>query len=183
MIDPWIVDRSEQNFLVYNTTTGFQVANAGNTGGLYTTSAGGTLTMPLNNGTEILNLATATATLGANLDIHALRIANDINNSADNAFNKIIIRSGGLIQAANSPTINASIAITPAHRSAASGARRRRQARASGSGIATPIGPRLPSSPGRPGAVTAVWVMARWRWTWRRGGGRGRPAAPGGPGR
>ena len=56
----------------------------------------GTL-LALNNGTEILNLATATGTLGANLDVHALRTDRDINNSADNAFNRIIIRSGGLL--------------------------------------------------------------------------------------
>lgn len=109
MVDPWIVSRSENQFLKYDATNGFQVITAGTAPANYLTSVGGTIdgtTLPLNNGTEILNLNTATGTLGVNADVHALRVDRDINVSADGQFNKIIIRSGGLLQAANTPTIN-----------------------------------------------------------------------------
>ncbi|MBK8094983.1 MAG: autotransporter-associated beta strand repeat-containing protein [Verrucomicrobiaceae bacterium] len=109
MVDPWIVSRSQNQFLKYDATLGFQLITEGAAPSNYITSAGGTLTMAANNGTEILNLGTATATLGANLDIHALRVDRDINVSADGQFKNIIIRSGGLMQAANTPTINADL--------------------------------------------------------------------------
>lgn len=109
MVDPWVVSRSENQFLKYDATNGFQIITFGAAPANYITSAGGTLTMAANDGTEILNLATATATLGANLDIHALRLDRDINTSTDGQFKNIIIRSGGLMQAANTPTINADL--------------------------------------------------------------------------
>lgn len=112
MVDPWIVSRYDNNFVKYDATLGFQAITQGGDPANYLTSAGGTLDgslLALNDGTEILNLNTATGTLGANLDLYALRLDRDINTSADNAFNKIILRSGGLMQAGNTPTINADL--------------------------------------------------------------------------
>jgi autotransporter-associated beta strand protein len=109
MVDPWIISRSENQFLKYDATLGFQPITQGGAPANYITSAGGTLTMPLNDGSEILNLNTATATLGANLDVYALRVDRDINVSADGTASRIIIRSGGIVQAANTPTINADL--------------------------------------------------------------------------
>lgn len=112
MVDPWIVSRFDNQFLKYDATLGFQAITQGGAPANYLTSAGTTIDLvdlPLNNGTEILNLDTATGVLGANLDIYALRLDRDINSSADNAFNRIIIRSGGLMQVNNTPTINADL--------------------------------------------------------------------------
>ncbi|GEP45386.1 hypothetical protein BGE01nite_46770 [Brevifollis gellanilyticus] len=108
MVAPWIVSRVDNNFMKYNATLGFQDITQGGAPVNYITHTGNTLTMPLNDGTEILNLTTATATLGANLNLHALRLDRDINSSADNAFNRITIQSGGLIQASSAiaPNIN-----------------------------------------------------------------------------
>ena len=106
MVAPWITDRVGNQFLKYDATLGFRPITSGTAPANYVTSAGGTLTVAANDGTTILNLGTATATLGANLDLHALRLDRDINTSADGAFNRITIRSGGLLQAANAPTIN-----------------------------------------------------------------------------
>ncbi|MCB1277101.1 autotransporter-associated beta strand repeat-containing protein [Prosthecobacter sp.] len=110
MIDPWIVSRSEHQFLKYDTTLGFQLITAGGAPANYKTSTGGTLngtTLSLNDGTEILNLTTATATLGINADVYALRLDRDINVSADGLFNRITIRSGGLLLGSSqTPTIN-----------------------------------------------------------------------------
>jgi autotransporter-associated beta strand protein len=110
MIDPWIVSRSEHQFLKYDTTTGFQLVTAGGAPANYRTFAGGTLsgtTLTANNGTEILDLTTATTTLGINADVHALRLDRDINVSADGLFNRITIRSGGLLLGSSqTPTIN-----------------------------------------------------------------------------
>jgi hypothetical protein len=65
----------------------------------------------LNDGTEILSLepaaTNATLTLGANVNVHALRIhkfVDAINSSADGAFNSITIGSGGLIF--NAPAVS-----------------------------------------------------------------------------
>ena len=109
MVDPWIVSRTDNQFLKYDATAGFQIITQGTTPANYLTSVGGTIDgtlLALNNGTEILNLNTATGTLGMNVDVYALRTDRDINNSADNAFNRITIRSGGLVQSGNTPTIN-----------------------------------------------------------------------------
>jgi|UniRef100_UPI00378359BE autotransporter-associated beta strand protein len=110
MIDPWIVSRSEHQFLKYDTVRGFELVTAGGAPANYKTFAGGTLngtTLSLNDGTEILNLTTATTTLGINADVHALRLDRDINVSADGQFNRIIIRSGGLLLGSSqTPTIN-----------------------------------------------------------------------------
>lgn len=116
MVDPWIVSRYDNNFVKYDATLGFQAITQGGAPANYLTSAGGTIDgtdLPLNDGTEILNLDTATGVLGANLDIYALRLDRDINNSADNAFNRITIRSGGLMQVNNQPTINADLYFGP----------------------------------------------------------------------
>jgi autotransporter-associated beta strand protein len=106
MVAPWITERVGNQFLKYDAVLGFMPITTGTAPANYITSAGGTLTVAANDGTTILNLATANATLGANLDLHALRLDRDINTSADGAFGRITIRSGGLIQFANTPTIN-----------------------------------------------------------------------------
>lgn len=112
MVDPWLVSRSQNQFLKYDATLGFQLITEGSAPANYLTSAGGTLDGTLltaNDGTEILNLITATGVLGANLDVHALRTDRNINVSADGQFTDIIIRSGGLMQAGNTPIINADL--------------------------------------------------------------------------
>lgn len=112
MVDPWIVSRFDNNFVKYDGTLGFQVITQGGAPANYISSAASTLdgaVLTLNDGTEILDATANPATLGANLDIYALRVSRDINVSADGAFQNIIIRSGGLIQAANTPTINANL--------------------------------------------------------------------------
>ena len=106
MVAPWITERVGNQFLKYDATLGFIPITTGTAPANYITSVGGTLTVAANDGTTILNLGTATATLGANLDLHALRTDRDINTSADGGFNRITIRSGGLMQSANTPTIN-----------------------------------------------------------------------------
>lgn len=109
MVFPWIIDRVNGQFMKYNETTGFMPITTGGAPENYIASEGGTLTVAQNNGTRILSLSTATATLGANLDIYALRTDRDINISADGQYQDIIIRSGGLTQFANTPTINANL--------------------------------------------------------------------------
>lgn len=110
MVAPWIIDRAGSQFMKYDATLGFQSLLTGGTPANYVSSAGGTLTLATNDGTRILSIGTATATLGANLDIHALRTDRDINVSADGQFNRIIIRSGGLTQfGSTTPTINADL--------------------------------------------------------------------------
>jgi len=116
MVDPWIVSRFDNNFVKYDATLGFRTITQGSAPANYLTSVGGavdTTDLPLNNGTEILNLTTATGVLGANLDLYALRTDRSIDNSADNAFDRIIIRSGGLMQVNNQPTINADLYFGP----------------------------------------------------------------------
>lgn len=112
MVDPWITSRSQNQFLKYDGTLGFQIITEGGAPANYISSAAATLdgtVLLLNNGTEILDATANPATLGANLDLHALRVSRDINVSADGQFKNIIIRSGGLMQAANTPTINADL--------------------------------------------------------------------------
>ncbi len=116
MVDPWIVSRSDAQFLKYDATSGFQIITLGGAPSNYISTAAATLNGSiftggnLNDGTVILDVTANPATLGANLDLYALRVIRDINISADSAFNSIIIRSGGLIGAANnSPTINADL--------------------------------------------------------------------------
>lgn len=112
MVDPWIVSRFDNNFVKYDATLGFQAITQGGAPANYIDSAAATLdgaVLLLNDGTEILNATANPATLGANLDIYALRVSRDINISADGQFQNIIIRSGGLIQAANTPTIEANL--------------------------------------------------------------------------
>lgn len=117
MVDPWIISRSENQFLKYDATRGFEVITAGGSPTNYiaivnaaatTLTAGGNV--PLNDGTEILSTTgTNNYTLGSDLDVYALRLDRDINVSADGAADRITIRSGGLIQVANTPTINADL--------------------------------------------------------------------------
>jgi len=109
MVDPWIVSRSENQFLKYDATAGFQLITQGGAPANYLTSAGGAInaaTLPLNDGTEILNLNTATGVLALDADVYALRTDRSINPSADGVFRRITIRSGGLISVANTTTIN-----------------------------------------------------------------------------
>jgi len=109
MVAPWLTERAGNQFLKYDAVLGFMPITTGTVPANYVTSAGGALTVATNDGTTILNLGTATATLGANLDLYALRTDRDINVSADGGFNRIILRSGGLMQSANTPTINADL--------------------------------------------------------------------------
>jgi autotransporter-associated beta strand protein len=109
MVAPWITERVGNQFLKYDATLGFIPVTTGTAPANYISSAGGTLTVAANDGTTILNLGTANATLGANLDLHALRTDRDINVSADGGFNRITLRSGGLLQSGNTPTINADL--------------------------------------------------------------------------
>jgi autotransporter-associated beta strand protein len=109
MLAPWMISRGDSQWLKYDATNGVQILTQGTTPTNYITSAGGTLTLTANNGTEILNLNTAAGTLGANLDVLALRTDRDINQSADGQFSNVIIRSGGLTQSANTPTISANL--------------------------------------------------------------------------
>ncbi|MCB1208520.1 MAG: autotransporter-associated beta strand repeat-containing protein [Verrucomicrobiales bacterium] len=109
MVDPWIVSRSDNQFLKYDATAGFQIITQGGAPTNYISSAATTLdgaVLPLNNGTEILDATANPATLGANLDVHALRVSRSINVSADGSYNRITIRSGGIIAAANTDVMN-----------------------------------------------------------------------------
>lgn len=113
MIDPWIVSRLDGQFLKYDATNGFQLITQGTSPANYVATSTTTLTAAVlggvNDGTRILSLeGSSNFTLGANLDIHALRLERDINVSADGLFNKITIRSGGLtnFNTSNTPTIN-----------------------------------------------------------------------------
>lgn len=119
MVDPWIVSRSQGQFLKYDPAFGFQIITQGGAPANYIASAAATIdgtVVTANDGTEILSLeATGAVTLGANLDVHALRVSRQVNasvnNSADNAFNRITIRSGGLLFANTggtdrAPTLN-----------------------------------------------------------------------------
>ena len=116
MVDPWITSRVDGQFLKY-TADGFAPITLGGAPANYvdivnaaatTLTAGGNI--PLNDGTEILSATgTSNYTLASNLDLYALRLARDINVAADGTANNIIIRSGGLIQVANTPTINANL--------------------------------------------------------------------------
>jgi hypothetical protein len=117
MVDPWITDRVGNQFLKYDGTLGFQPITTGSSPANYvsivntvatTLTSGGNI--PLNNGTEILSAAGSNNyTLASNLDLYALRLERDIDKSADGAANRIIVRSGGIIQVANTPTINADL--------------------------------------------------------------------------
>ena len=98
MVAPWITERVGNQFLKYDAALGFIPVTTGGAPANYVTSAGGTLTVAANDGTTILSLGTATATLGADLDLHALRTDRDINVSADGRLNRITLRSGGLLQ-------------------------------------------------------------------------------------
>ena len=110
MIAPWIISRFDGQFLKYDATNGFQLVTQGTPLADYVSTTTTTLdasVLGVNDGSRILSLqGTANFTLGANLDIHALRLERDINVSADGLYNSIIIRSGGLTQFANTPTIN-----------------------------------------------------------------------------
>ncbi|HRJ08332.1 MAG TPA: autotransporter-associated beta strand repeat-containing protein [Prosthecobacter sp.] len=121
MVDPWIIGRIGGHFLRYDAAGGFQPLTTANTPN-YIVSTATTIdgaVLPLNDGTEILGLeATGAVTLGANLDVHALRVSRQINasinKSADGSFSSITIRSGGLNFADTggtnrSPTINADL--------------------------------------------------------------------------
>lgn len=113
MIDPWIVSRFDGQFLKYDATNGFQLITQGTSPANYVGTSTTTLdaaVLGANDGSRILSLqGAANFTLGANLDIHALRLERDINVSADGIYRNIIIRSGGLTQFANTPTINADL--------------------------------------------------------------------------
>ena len=117
MVDPWIFSKTENQFLKYDAALGFQIITQGGAPANYidivntveTTLTGGG-NVALNNGTEILSVTgSANFILGSNLDVHALRLNRDINPSLDGDFSKIVIRSGGLMWAGNSPTINADL--------------------------------------------------------------------------
>ena len=120
MVAPWITSRVDGQFLKY-TADGFAPITLGGSPANYvsivnaaatTLTAGGNV--PLNDGTEIFSLeGTSNYTLASNLDLYALRLARDINVAANGTANNIFIRSGGLIQVANTPTINANLFFGP----------------------------------------------------------------------
>ncbi len=101
MVSPFILSRADSQFLKYDATLGFQFVTQGTalTGYVATTTTplSGTVNAALTNGIGILSYdSTSAATLGANLDLYALRTQGDINSSAESAFTQITIRSGGL---------------------------------------------------------------------------------------
>lgn len=112
MVAPWIIDRIGGQFMKY-TVDGFAPITLGGAPDNYVTTSVATLdgtAIGINDGTRIVNLeSAANYTLGDNLDIYALRLNRDINVSEDGQFQNIIIRSGGLTQFANTPTINANL--------------------------------------------------------------------------
>jgi autotransporter-associated beta strand protein len=111
MAPAWMTSRTDNNFLRYDATLGFQVLTAGNTPNLVALAAAATTvdstTLAVNDGTRILDTSATTAgqVLALNPDIHALRISRDITVSTDTLFDRITVRSGGIIQVANTPTI------------------------------------------------------------------------------
>lgn len=114
MVAPWITSRVDGQFLKYDDTLGFQLITQGGAPDNYLAVTSTTLTpgsvITENDGTEILSLqGSSNFTLGGNLDVYALRLERDININAGSGFDRITIRSGGLIQFANSPTINADL--------------------------------------------------------------------------
>jgi autotransporter-associated beta strand protein len=116
MVDPWILSRQADQFLRYDSTNGLRLVSDAGAPAEYinvasgVTSIDGTV-LTINDGTRILDLgaAAATQTLAMNPDVYALRVARNLNVSADNAFGQVTVRSGGLIFLANSPIINANI--------------------------------------------------------------------------
>lgn len=114
MVKPYIVSRTEGQFLVYNATQGFQVASASNLLDYVPTTNTALSTgvsSKLGDGTGVLSYDSAsTATLGSNLDVWALRTQGSINSAADASATQITIRSGGLTEATNAVTINANLA-------------------------------------------------------------------------
>lgn len=105
MVAPWVLGRVGGQFLRYDATLGFQPLTTANTAN-YIVSTAATIDAAalsnLNDGSRILSLeATGAITLGANLDVHALRVSRQVNASIDrsagDAFNRITIRSGGLV--------------------------------------------------------------------------------------
>lgn len=111
MVAPYMVSRSDNQFLKYDPTNGLQIVTGGSGAPAnYIASTATTLTATLNNGTEIFsNDAAAATTLGANLDVYALRTQHDISPSANGQFSAITIRSGGLTLAGAARTINANL--------------------------------------------------------------------------
>ncbi|MEN3943581.1 autotransporter-associated beta strand repeat-containing protein [Prosthecobacter sp. SYSU 5D2] len=120
MVVPWITSRTDGQFLKYDATLGFQLITQGGAPDNYlaVTNTTPTLTpgsvITENDGTEILSLqGSSNFTLGGDLDVYALRLERDININAGSGFDRITIRSGGLIQVANTPTINADLYFGP----------------------------------------------------------------------
>ena len=113
MVAPWVISRFDGQFLKYDNALGFQILTQGGAPSNYVATSTTTLTsgvLGANDGSRIVSLeGDNNFTLGENLDIHALRIGRDLNVSADGLFNKVVIRSGGLTQYANTPTLNADI--------------------------------------------------------------------------
>jgi autotransporter-associated beta strand protein len=111
MAPAWMTSRSENNFLRYDATLGFQVLTAANTPNLVALASAATTVdstnLTVNDGTRILdNSATAAGqVLALNPDVHALRLSRDLTVSTDTLFDRITVRSGGIIQVANTPTI------------------------------------------------------------------------------
>ncbi|MDZ7618286.1 MAG: autotransporter-associated beta strand repeat-containing protein, partial [Patescibacteria group bacterium] len=113
MVAPWIIDRAGSQFMKYDATGGFQPITTGGSPSNYVATSTTTLTAGVigaNDGTRIVSLdGGSNFTLGDNLDLYALRLSRDINQSSNGQFQNIIIRSGGLTQYANTPTINANL--------------------------------------------------------------------------
>ncbi|MEQ1861776.1 MAG: autotransporter-associated beta strand repeat-containing protein [Chthoniobacteraceae bacterium] len=124
MVKPFIVSRADSQFLKYDPSLGLQTVTQttplADYIGTTTTTLDAGISTKLTNGTAILSYdSTTAATLGANLDLWALRTQGDINPSANNQFNQITIRSGGLTNyTGTARTINVNLifgtAATPA---------------------------------------------------------------------
>ncbi len=117
MVSPFMISRSDNQFLKYDATNGFQVVTQTSSPANYvaradTTPLSGALSANLTNGTGILSYDSGSGVvLGANLDLWALRTQGDISAAnPDGAFSRIGIRSGGLtIYGGTARTISADL--------------------------------------------------------------------------
>ncbi len=109
MVAPYMISRADNQFLRYDPDNGgFSVVTAVNTPGNYAASTSSTLVAPTNDGTKILSYdSTSATTLGADLNVWALRTQGSINAPVTGP-SSITIQSGGLtVYGTSSPTISA----------------------------------------------------------------------------
>ncbi len=102
MMDPRIVNMTDGSFVGHDATNGF----VNLTSNIVTVNAGGVLAagLPFTTNLDVRGAAaTATSTLGDNMTINSLRT--DQNISLGGPFTNITLRSGGLMSAANTVTV------------------------------------------------------------------------------